>query len=256
MNVPVIMSSQVNISGLEPTSYPPGMIFEPHYLDVANSITRTLESGYSYNTIELLRENKNQIRSSLAALMKKSINSNVHNSIDRPLVSVCIAHFNRFESLKTTLDSIISQTYDNVEIIVVDDGSDADELKKLSEYLGEFDGIELICQPNLYLGAARNAAAKVARGKYLLFKDDDNISKPHEVNDFVKCAEANDSEILVCFSGFSDTRENKGKIKLTTWLAPFEPIQYTGCSEMVLGLKLFHQKGCLGEVRGFTEHDR
>ena len=76
--------------------------------------------------------------------MKKSINSNVHNSIDRPLV-MCIAHFNRFESLKTTLDSIISQTYDNVEIIVVDDGSDADELKKLSEYLGEFDGIELIC---------------------------------------------------------------------------------------------------------------
>ena len=72
MNVPVIMSSQVNISGIEPPSYPPGMIFEPHYLDVANSIKRIIESGYSYNTNELLRENKNQIRSPLATLMKKA----------------------------------------------------------------------------------------------------------------------------------------------------------------------------------------
>ena len=115
----------------------------------------------------------------------------------------------RFESLKTTLDSIISQTYDNVEIIVVDDGSDADELKKLSEYLGEFDGIELICQPNLYLVLLEQACVLVEISP---FKDDDNISKPHEVNDFVKCA-YNDSEILVCFSeNFSDTRENKGRL--------------------------------------------
>lgn len=125
----------------------------------------------------------------------------------QPLVSVCIAHFNRPHFLRQSLASVAAQTYSNLEVIVVDDGStDPEAIRCLAELEPDFArrGWRIVRQQNLYLGAVRNTGARHARGKYCLFMDDDNYAKPQEVATFVRIAERTGADILTCFAeGFS-----------------------------------------------------
>ncbi|HEV7924447.1 MAG TPA: glycosyltransferase, partial [Verrucomicrobiae bacterium] len=116
-----------------------------------------------------------------------------------PLVSVCLVHFNRPEFLAQSLNSLRAQDYQNFEVVLVDDGSTRPEaLKFLGELEPEFmrRGWQIVRQTNRYLGAARNNAARQARGEYLLFMDDDNFAKPHEISTFVRAAASSGAEIL------------------------------------------------------------
>ncbi len=119
-----------------------------------------------------------------------------------PLVSVCMTHFNRPVYLSYALKSIKAQDYPNFEVILVDDGStDPDALDYLNTLESDFTmrGWRLVRQKNRYLGAARNTATRHARGEYLVFMDDDNVAKPHELSTFVKAAQASGADILTCF---------------------------------------------------------
>ena len=119
------------------------------------------------------------------------------------LISICVAHYNRPVDLGKALDSISRQNYRNIEVIVVDDGS---TLPEAIEYLRGLERmkypfpIRVYYQPNLYLGASRNLAASHANGKYLLFMDDDNLTKPNEVELLLRVAEYADADILTCFA--------------------------------------------------------
>ena len=121
---------------------------------------------------------------------------------EAPLVSVCIPHHDRPELLKQALASVEAQSYSNLEVIVVDDGS---RLPETIAYLAELEprlaqrGWKLIRQDNRYVAAARNAAARAARGKYLYLLDDDNVAKPHAVATLVDIAERTGTDILSCF---------------------------------------------------------
>lgn len=109
----------------------------------------------------------------------------------KPLVSVCMAHKDRPQFLEQALMSLEGQTYDNFEVIVVDDESEQVEsieyLESLKKATFSFD-LQVIRQKWSYLGAARNLAALHARGEYLLFMDDDNVAKPVEIGRFVEVA--------------------------------------------------------------------
>jgi glycosyltransferase involved in cell wall biosynthesis len=118
-----------------------------------------------------------------------------------PLVSVCVTHYERPKFLELALKHLNDQTYQNIEIIVVDDGSSsAGAMRTLDRIEKEFTRfpIRVVRTSNNYLGAARNAGAKVARGEYILFHDDDNVAEPHEIDTFVKAAINSDSDILTC----------------------------------------------------------
>lgn len=118
-----------------------------------------------------------------------------------PRVSVCLVHYNRPQMLAQALDSLRAQDYPDFEVILVDDGSQQPAaLAYLDSLVGEFDrrGWRIIRQDNRYLGAARNTAAAAASGAYLLFMDDDNIAKPHELSTFVRAALHSDADILTC----------------------------------------------------------
>ncbi len=123
---------------------------------------------------------------------------------DWPLVSVCIAHFNRPALLYHALDSIEAQTYPNIETIVVDDGSHQpaalEALEAIEARFAETGTGRVIRQPNRYLGAARNAGLRASRGAFALLMDDDNIAKPHEIETFLAAADHSGSDILCCFS--------------------------------------------------------
>ena len=124
------------------------------------------------------------------------------NAATIPLVSVCMTHFNRPIYLSYALKSIKAQDYPNFEVILVDDGStDPEALDFLNSLESDFAmrGWRLVRQQNRYLGAARNTAARHARGEYLVFMDDDNVAKPHELSTFVKAAQASGADVLTCF---------------------------------------------------------
>ena len=94
------------------------------------------------------------------------------------LISIIVPVYNVEKYLEKCVDSIINQTYKNLEIILVDDGS-KDSSGKLCDSLKEKDGrIKVIHKQNGGLSDARNAGLKIANGKYIGFVDsDDYIAK-------------------------------------------------------------------------------
>ncbi len=136
------------------------------------------------------------------ALMREARRARPRRIRRQPLVSVCITHHERPALLAQALESVRRQTYSRFEVIVVDDGSERkDTLAALAALEPEFEqkGWSIIRQPNRYPGAARNAAARRARGEYLVFMDDDNCAKPQELETFVRAAQASGADIVTCF---------------------------------------------------------
>jgi len=125
-----------------------------------------------------------------------------------PLVSVCITHYNRPELLDDCLRTVRAQSWARLEVVLVDDGSTrADAVAYLDLLQDDFAarGWQLIRQQNAYLGAARNAAARAARGEYLFFLDDDNLLHPDGVARAVQVAERTGADVVTAlmnlFSG-------------------------------------------------------
>ena len=95
-----------------------------------------------------------------------------------PKVSVIIPTYNGAQYIKQAVDSVLAQTYDDYEIIVVDDGSTDDTAELLRPY---GDRITYLYQENRKLPAARNTGIRTARGQYLAFLDSDNLFLPHKL---------------------------------------------------------------------------
>lgn len=88
-----------------------------------------------------------------------------------PLVSIIIPCYNRENYITQAVDSALSQTYPNIEIIVVDDGSKDNSLAVLAEY-GE--KVTVIAQPNRGVSAARNTGFYSSKGDFVIFLDSDD----------------------------------------------------------------------------------
>ncbi len=118
-------------------------------------------------------------------------------------VSIVIITFNRYSYLMDCLDSVCKSDYKNIEIIIVDDNSNdgtkglnGDKIKEIFSIPGTAV-IVIHNSVNLKLAESRNMAAKTARGKYVIFIDDDNIFGP---------------DMIGTLAGFADTHPEFGII--------------------------------------------
>jgi glycosyltransferase involved in cell wall biosynthesis len=113
-----------------------------------------------------------------------------------PTVSVIMSAFNAEAFLREAVDSVLAQTFQDFELIIIDDGS-AD---RTPELLAEYSDprIQVICnQSNLGAGAARNRGLGLARGKYIAVQDADDTSVPDRLAQQVAYFEAHPAVGLI-----------------------------------------------------------
>jgi glycosyltransferase involved in cell wall biosynthesis len=122
-----------------------------------------------------------------------------------PLVSVIIPTYNRAEFLSTALDSVLTQSYPNIEVVVVDDGS-TDRTPEVMEHYG--GRVNYRRQANGGVASARNAGLELARGELLALMDSDDICLPERIAAQVGCF-AQFPEIVLCSSDFSAFNANR-----------------------------------------------
>ena len=101
-------------------------------------------------------------------------------------VSVIIPAYNKADLTVKTVQSVLSQTYVNIEIIVVDDGSTDDTKEKLLVF---GDKINYIYKQNGGACSARNVGINCATGEYLALIDCDDIFYPDKISKSVECLE-------------------------------------------------------------------
>lgn len=133
-----------------------------------------------------------------------------------PLITIVMTHYNRHKLLQQAIESLEKQTFKDYEVILVDDGStDPEAIKFLSDLSWVWwqeRAWKVLREPNRYLGAARNTGARLARGKYILFMDDDDIAKPGQLDIMFRVAEISGADVVTTghdlFSSRNYPREN------------------------------------------------
>lgn len=95
-----------------------------------------------------------------------------------PKVSVIIPTYNRSQYLRNSIDSVLNQSYQDFELIVVDDGSTDDSKEVLSKFNGR---IRYFYQENMGVSAARNKGIREAKGEYIAFLDSDDTWAPEKL---------------------------------------------------------------------------
>jgi len=127
------------------------------------------------------------------------------------LVSVIIPIYNRLDYISEAIESVLSQTYNNLEIIVIDDGSTLDVKGVLESYMNK---IKYIYQSNKGLSAARNTGIKNSQGEYLAFLDDDDLFEPRKLEIQVPIVENNPNIGFVYSDGYVFDTGNATELRL------------------------------------------
>lgn len=113
-------------------------------------------------------------------------------------ISVIIPIYNVEKYLKKCIDSVIEQTYSNLEIILIDDGSLDNSSKICDEYGNKDKRIIVIHKPNGGLSDARNYGLNIATGNYYLFIDSDDFILSNTIEEMYKCLIMTNSQISIC----------------------------------------------------------
>jgi glycosyltransferase involved in cell wall biosynthesis len=108
--------------------------------------------------------------------------------MQRPLVSVIIPAYNAVATLERTLRSAAAQTYDRIEIIIVDDGSTDSTVDMANQFCADEPRARLIQQQNAGVAAARNAGIAAARGEWVAPLDADDLWHPTKIDRQVEAA--------------------------------------------------------------------
>lgn len=128
---------------------------------------------------------------------------------ERPLVSVIVPVYNVERQLDRCVNSIVGQDYDNLEIILVDDGSPDQCPVKCDAWAEQDSRITVIHQKNGGLSAARNAGLDIMAGAYVAFVDSDDYVEPDYISRMLSAAKMHDADMVVCSIRQEDEEGNE-----------------------------------------------
>ena len=149
-----------------------------------------------------------------------------------PKVSVIIPVYNVEKYLRKCLESIFKQTYKNIEIIVVNDGSTDGSCQVLNDLKEEDDRLIIINKKNGGLSSARNAGIEAATGEYLVFVDSDDWIDEKYIENMYVISDTYDCDIVQCgyesvFFDDSNIKEDKSNINRQPLLYTVKEFSYT-----------------------------
>ena len=98
----------------------------------------------------------------------------IDNNMEKPLISVIVPVYNAEEYIDKCIENLIIQTYGNIEIILVDDGSTDRSPQIIDDYSKQYENVIAVHQKNQGQGVARNKGLDIASGDYIGFMDDDD----------------------------------------------------------------------------------
>ncbi|MFA6385996.1 MAG: glycosyltransferase [Candidatus Paceibacterota bacterium] len=119
---------------------------------------------------------------------------------NQKLISVVIPAYNVAGYIKQSIFSVVSQTYKNLEIIIVNDGATDNTGEIIEEYAKKDNRIKIITQENKGLAAARNTGLSNAKGEYICILDSDDIMLPDKILQQYNFLELH-PEYGICYSG-------------------------------------------------------
>jgi glycosyltransferase involved in cell wall biosynthesis len=125
-----------------------------------------------------------------------------------PLVTVVIPTYNRAAQLTCAIQSVLNQTYENLEIIVVDDAS-ADDTQRIVESFADSRIRYIRHKVNRGGSAARNTGIRAATGKYIAFLDDDDEWESVKTEEQIRILEDQDYDAVLCTSDEHGARLSK-----------------------------------------------
>lgn len=144
------------------------------------------------------------------------------------MISVIVPIYNVEQYLSRCVDSIIGQTYSDIEIILVNDGSPDRCGQICDEYAAKDLRIKVVHKENGGLSDARNAGLEIAEGEYVTFIDSDDFVAPNMLEYLLSKIEQYDASIAQC----SFTRLTENASVITTSTAPEKDVVLTGLEAM------------------------
>ncbi|TLV03714.1 glycosyltransferase family 2 protein [Dyadobacter luticola] len=130
------------------------------------------------------------------------------------LISVVTAVYNDEQFIRQSVESILNQTYKDIEYIVVDDGSTDNTLHILNEIAAKDNRLIVITQKNQGAAAARNKAIQTATGRYIAIQDSDDISAPERLEKQLAQILKSSQNLISC-SGYN-VINTKGEVITTS----------------------------------------
>lgn len=130
-------------------------------------------------------------------------------------VSIILPIYNVEKYLNKCVDSIRNQTYRNLEIILVDDGSKDSSGKICDELSKEDSRIQVVHKNNGGLASARNSGYQVATGEYVMYIDSDDCVKEDTVKKCVDAIERDESDVVIF--GYEKVSEDGNVLEVCSW---------------------------------------
>ncbi|MBL3519175.1 iron-containing alcohol dehydrogenase [Arcobacter lanthieri] len=185
-------------------------------LEKLNTKTEFEDYGLSKDEIEELKNSLENNQRTLNSLV------NVENTILK--ISVIVPVFNTEKYLKKCLNSIINQTFKNIEIIIIDDGSTDGSLEIIRKYQNQYTNIRLFETKNIGSGAARNIGIRNSKADYITFIDSDDSVEVNMLQELYNEARYNNSDMV--FSKYQKVYEYSDKL--------YEPLPLTYTKHEIL----------------------
>lgn len=131
---------------------------------------------------------------------------------DESMVSVITPMYNSYRFIRDTIESVINQTYENWEMIIVDDSSSDGSIQVVEDYSKVDERIRLfVNEVNLGAAVTRNKAIKLSKGKYIAFLDADDLWLPNKLDKQIAFMKVNGYSFS--FTGYSLIDEKGGVIE-------------------------------------------
>lgn len=155
---------------------------------------------------------------------------------DKDLISVVVPIYNIENYVKTCVESLIQQSYKNLEILLINDGSTDNSAKVCQEYSNN-SNVFLYTKKNGGLSDARNYGLNLAKGKYVAFVDGDDYVEPDYIAKLYEAIVSNNSEVAMC--EYFEVDENKQILKTVNLN---QPLNMSSISGKIL-LDFFYKAG-------------